>query len=180
VSAIPSSARHARGFSLLELVVVVCAIAILAGFALDRLLPLVGRAQRSAFVQVRSDLTSALLLEAADRITRGEAATLPELAAANPMTLLLEPPANYVGSLVWPDEARIPRASWYYDERLGRLGYRVGRYTRFAAGTGPAELIQLEVEFVYQDRDGDGMFDAAGDRFDGLRLKPVHAFDWPD
>jgi prepilin-type N-terminal cleavage/methylation domain-containing protein len=169
-----------RGFSLLELVVVVCAVAILVGLALDRLLPLVGRAQRAAFLQVRSDLNSALLLEAAERITRGEAATLPALAATNPMTLLLTPPANYVGSLEWPDEAEIPRASWYYDERLGRLVYRVGRFTRFAAGSGPAELIELEVEFVYQDRDGDGVFAAAGDRFDGLRLKPVHAFDWPD
>jgi hypothetical protein len=175
-----SSARLASGRSLLELVVVVCAVAILAGVALDRFLPLVGRAQRAAFLQVRSDLTSALLLEAADRITRGEAATLPELAATNPMTLLLTPPANYVGSLERPDEAEIPRASWYYDERLGRLGYRVGRHTRFAAGDGPAELIELEVAFVYQDRDGDGVFDAAGDRFDGLRLASVHAYDWPD
>jgi prepilin-type N-terminal cleavage/methylation domain-containing protein len=174
------SARQARGFSLLELVVVVCAVAILAAFAFDRLLPLVGRAQRAAFHQVRSDLSSALLLEAAERITRGEAATLPELAATNPMTLLLEPPANYVGSFERPDETEIPRASWYYDEHLGRLGYRVGRHTRFAAGTGPAELVELEVAFVYQDRDGDGVFDAAGDRFDGLRLRPVHAYDWPD
>jgi prepilin-type N-terminal cleavage/methylation domain-containing protein len=175
-----SSPRQARGFSLLELVVVVCAMAILAGFALDRLLPLVGRAQRAAFLQVRSDLTSALLLEAAERITRGESGTLPELAAVNPMTLLLDPPANYVGAFTRPDEAEIPRASWYYDERLGRLGYRVGRHTRFAAVDGPAELIELEVEFVYQDRDGDDVYDAAGDRFDGLRLKPVHAYDWPD
>jgi prepilin-type N-terminal cleavage/methylation domain-containing protein len=175
-----SSARHARGFSLLELIVVVCAVAILAGVALERILPLVGRAQRAAFLQVRSDLSSALLLEAADRITRGEAVTLSGLAATNPMTLLLEPPANYVGSLEWPAEAEIPRASWYYDERLGRLGYRVGRHTRFAAGDGPAELIELEVAFVYQDRDADGVFDAAGDRFEGLRLVPVHAYDWPD
>jgi general secretion pathway protein G len=180
VSAVRSSRRQARGFSLLELVVVACAVAILAGFALNRILPLIGRAQRAAFLQVRSDLTSALLLEAADRITRGEAATLPELTSTNPMTLLLTPPANYVGSLSSADVAEIPRASWYYDERLGRLGYRVGRYTRFAAGSGPAGLVELEVEFVYQDRDGDGVFDAAGDRFDGLRLIPVHAYDWPD
>ena len=65
--------RYARGFSLLELVVVVVAVAILTGVALDRLLPLVGRAQRAAFLRVQGDLQSALLLEAADRITRGEA-----------------------------------------------------------------------------------------------------------
>ena len=173
--------RHAaRGFSLLELVVVVIAVAILAAAALDRLLPLVGRAQRAAYLRVQGDLQSALLLEAAERITRGEADRLAELAGANPMTLLLKPPANYVGATAWADGAEIPRASWYYDEHEHRLGYRVGRYTRFKAQDGPSDLIELKVAFAYEDRDGDGVFDAAGDRFDGLKLEPVHAYDWPD
>jgi prepilin-type N-terminal cleavage/methylation domain-containing protein len=175
-----STRRYAHGFSLLELVVVVVAVAILTGVALERLLPLVGRAQRAAFLRVQGELQSTLLLEAAERITRGEAQTLPELAGANPMALLLKPPANYVGSVAWADETAIPRASWYFDEHLGRLGYRVGRYTRFESGDGPPDLIELTVAFVYQDRDADGVYDAAGDRFDGLRLTPVHAYDWPD
>jgi len=172
--------RRARGFTLLELIVVVAAVALLAGVALNRLLPLVGRAQRAAFLQVQNELKSALLLEAAERITRGESHTLPDLAAQNPMALLLEPPANYVGVVRRVDAAAIPRASWYYDERQGHLAYRVGRHTRFDAQGGPRDLIELEVAFVYQDRDADGMFDAAGDRFDGLRLTPVHAYKWPD
>jgi len=176
----PRAPYHAHGFSLLELVVVVAAVALLAGLALDRLLPLIGRAQRAAFVNVQRDLKSALLLEAAERITRGEAHTLAELAGANPMALLLEAPANYVGSVQRVDVAEIPRASWYFDERQGRLGYRVGRFTRFDAQGGPRDLIELNVAFVYQDRDADGVFDAAGDRFDGLRLTPVHAYEWPD
>jgi prepilin-type N-terminal cleavage/methylation domain-containing protein len=169
-----------RGFTLLELVVVVAAIAILAGVALERLVPLVGRAQRAAFVRVRGDLQSALLLEAADRITRGEAGSLPELATRNPMTLLLKPPANYVGPRDPRRDGEIPRASWYYDERAGRLAYRVGRYTRFEAKAGPRDVIELTVAFAYQDRDKDGQFDATGDLFDGLALETVHAYEWPD
>lgn len=173
--------RHfARGFSLLELVVVVIAIAILIGVALDRLLPLVGRAQRVAFLDVQRELQSALLLEAAGRITSGASATLPELAAANPMTLLLQPPPNYLGAIAAPEHADIPRASWYFDERSQTLAYRVGRYTRFAAKEGPDDRIELRVAFVFEDRDADGSFDAAGDRFGGLRLTPKHAYDWPD
>ena len=157
----------------------VAAVAVLAGVALNRLLPLVGRAQRVAFLQVQNELKSALLLEAAERITRGESHTLPDLAAQNPMALLLEPPANYVGAVRRVDDGAVPRASWYYDERQGRFAYRVGRHTRFDAQGGPARLDRARVAFVYQDRDADGMFDAAGDRFDGLRLTPVHAYDGP-
>lgn len=165
---------------MLELAVVVIAVAILAGVALDRLLPLVGRAQRAAFLDVQRELQSSLLLEAAERITRGEAATLPELAAANPMTLLLRPPANYKGAFAAAAEADIPPASWYFDERARALGYRVGRHTRFSAKGGPADRIELRVAFVYEDRDADGVFDPVRDRFGGLSLQPAHDYEWPE
>jgi prepilin-type N-terminal cleavage/methylation domain-containing protein len=171
--------RKPHGFSLVELMVVVIAVGILAGALLERVLPLIGRAQRTAFVQVRVDLQTALLLEAAERITRGEAATLPSLAQANPMTLLLSPPANYMGSFARPPDD-VPAASWYFDEHSHRLVYRVGRYARFDAQGGPPGRIELTTEFVFEDRDGSGSFEAARDEFEGLRLAPVHAFAWPD
>jgi prepilin-type N-terminal cleavage/methylation domain-containing protein len=172
--------RLARGFSLLELAVVVAAVAILVGVILDRVLPLVGRAQRAAFLDVQRDLQSSLRLAAAERIANGESGRLLELAAVNPMSLLLEPPRNYRGVLTAPEQAEAAPASWYFDEQTKRLGYRVGRYTRFAAQEGPADRIELAVAFVYDDRDADGVFDAARDQLDGLRLEPVHAYSWPD
>ncbi len=173
--------RISRGFTLLEFLVVVVAIGVLAGFALDRLLPLIGRAQRAAFLQTKAELQSALLLEAAEHITRGEPYKLAELAGTNPMTLLLVPPANYVGSLPWPeDDAELPRASWFFDERSHRLVYRVGKHTRFDRLDGPRDRIDLEVAFVYTDRDGNGEFDATGDRFGGLHLRAANAYDWPE
>jgi len=171
--------QRPRGFSLVELLVVVIAVGILAGALLERVLPLIGRAQRAAFVQLRVDLQTALLLEAAERITRGEAATLPSLADANPMTLLLSPPANYLGSFARPPE-NVPAASWYFDEHSHRLVYRVGRYARFDPLGGPPRRIELATEFVFEDRDGSGSFEPVRDDFEGLRLTPVHAFAWPD
>ena len=172
--------RTQRGLSLVELMVVVIAVGILAGALLERVLPLIGRAQRTAFVQVRVDLQTALLLKAAERITRGEGATLPSLAGVNPMTLLLTPPANYVGSFARPADEDVPGASWYFDEHSRRLVYRVGRYTRFDPQGGPPGRIELTTEFVFEDRDGDGSFDPPRDEFEGLRLTPVHPFAWPD
>ncbi|HEY7671916.1 MAG TPA: type II secretion system protein [Gammaproteobacteria bacterium] len=170
----------ARGFTLIELLVVVIIVGIMAGLALDRLLPLIGRAQRAAFLQVQSELRSALLLEAAERLTRGQDATLPELAGVNPMTLLLEVPGNYLGTLDAVANRALPRASWFYDPKTARLVYTVGRYTRFAAREGPTDRIELAVKFAFEDRDGNGAYDAAVDDFAGLRLIPVHAYDWPD
>jgi prepilin-type N-terminal cleavage/methylation domain-containing protein len=169
----------ARGFTFLEFVVVIIVIAILAGFALDRLLPLIGRAERASFLQVRTELQSALMLEAADRITRGESATLPEIVAINPMTMLLDPPANYRGT-VQAAVRELERASWYYDEGRERLVYRVGTHTRFDPLDGPADRIELRVAFVYRDGNGDDVYSPSADRFDGLRLESVHGYSWPD
>ena len=169
-----------RGFTLIEMVVVVIAISILAGFALDRLLPLIGRAERIAFLQVQAELQTALLLEAADLITRGENAKLPDLAAGNPMRMLLKTPANYAGALRPADPADVAGDTWYYDERLGRLVYRVGRYTRFDPLDGPRGRVEFRVALVYRDGNGDGSFDPASDRFEGLRLEPASPYRWPD
>ena len=171
---------RSRGFSLVELLVVVVVVGVVMGAVLDRVLPLIGRAQRTAFMQLKADLQSALLLEAAERITRGEAATLPSLANVNPMTLLLTPPANYLGSFAAPAADDVPAASWYFDEHTRRLVYRVGRYTRFDAQGGPPGRIELTTEFVFDDRNGSGSFEPARDGFRGLRVTPVHAFAWPD
>ena len=170
----------ARGFTLLELVVVIVIIGILAGFLLDRVLPLIGQAERVAFQQVRAQVQSALLLEAAERIARGESSSLGELAGANPMSLLLQPPGNYLGERSSPRISDLPRAAWYFDTREGRLVYRPGRQAEVEMLDGPDDRIELAVSFAYRDRDGDGRFQPSVDNFDGLRLAPVYPFRWLD
>lgn len=169
-----------RGFSLLELVVVIVAVGIVSGFALDRLLPLIGRAERIAFLQTQSQLQSALLLEAAERITRGKSNTLASLTATNPMLLLLKPPANYLGTYPSPAAPQVDTASWYYDETNDHLVYQVGRYTTFESYEGPEDRIELEVRFAYRDRNEDGVYTPGGDSFEGLRLDSVYRYYWPD
>jgi general secretion pathway protein G len=177
---VPSSLARVAGFSLIELAVVVVIVGILVAVVLDRLLPLIGRAERAAFMQTQADLQSALLLEAAERITAGESAKLAELAVGNPMRLFLRPPLNYLGPLEPGEADNVPGASWYFDEQDGRLAYRVGRHTRFDPLGGTPDRVEFKVAFVFEDRDGDDRFDPARDRFGGLKLEPVHAYAWPD
>ena len=61
----PLPIARGAGFSLIELAVVVVIVGVLIGVVLDRLLPLIGRAERAAFLQTQADLQSALLVEAA-------------------------------------------------------------------------------------------------------------------
>jgi len=176
----PAPRSHAAGFSLLELAVVVVIVGILVAVVLDRLLPLIGRAERVAFLQTQADLQSALLLEAAQRITSGESDRLAELAAGDPMRLFLRPPLNYLGPLSRGEAEKVGGGNWYFDEQDGRLAYRVGRHTRFDPLGGAPDRVEFRIAFVFEDRDGDAKFDAAHDRFGGLRLEPTHAYSWPD
>jgi prepilin-type N-terminal cleavage/methylation domain-containing protein len=172
--------RHRlQGFSLLELVVVIVLVAVLSGFLLDRVLPLIGQAERVAFLQTRQQIQNALLLEAAERIVRGESASLASLVGTNPMSLLLEPPGNYLGAGSIGDKS-LPPGSWHFDADRNLLVYRPGRQARFDPLDGPADRIEMQVSFVYQDRDLDGAFDASVDAFDGLRFESVHAYAWPN
>lgn len=171
---------RSRGFSLFELVVVIVVIAILSGFLLSRVLPLIGQAERAAFLQTRQQIQSALLLEAAERVVRGESRTLIGLTGTNPMDLLLEPPGNYEGTITEFSGETLPRRAWFFDEDDRLLVYRPGRQAKFDALEGPDDRIEMRVSFVYTDRDADGAYDASIDHFDGLRLEALHLYAWPE
>ncbi|HUF74416.1 MAG TPA: prepilin-type N-terminal cleavage/methylation domain-containing protein [Gammaproteobacteria bacterium] len=173
-------ARASRGFSLFELVVVIVVIAILSGLLLARVLPLIGQAERVAFLQTKQQIQNALLLEAAGRVVRGESGTLASLTGTNPMDLLLEPPGNYAGTISRLTSETLPRRSWLFDGEADLLVYRPGRQAKFEALEGPADRIEMRVSFVYRDRDEDGAYNASIDRFDGLRLESLHPYAWPD
>jgi type II secretory pathway pseudopilin PulG len=163
-----------RGFSFVELAVIVTCVGIVTGLLLQRVLPLMRIAEKTAFEQVRGQLASAVLLEAAGRVARGESASLEALDGSNPMELLLEQPAIYAGSVAGGDHGEVPRRSWYFDENAGLLFYRPG--SRVAQSAPGADGIALRVRFTYRDRDGDGHFDAVRDRFDGLALDQAGSF----
>ena len=85
-----------------------------------------------------------MLLEAAERVVRGESATLISLTGANPMDLLLEPPGNYAGSGSRSSAEGMPRRSWYFVEDDRLLVYRPGREASFEAlekWTGTSETV---------------------------------------
>ncbi len=166
-----------RGFSLLELVVVIVIIGTLLAVALNRLLPYIDEAERVGVLTLESQIKSTLLTDAAKRIAGGRAASISELDGSNPMRLMLEPPKNYVGEKRVDQRSAVPRRNWYFDLKTRRLVYRIGR--RF--GWSDEEFLddpEFEVRVAFNDRNGNSRFEPGTDEFHGIRLNTVAGAEW--
>lgn len=119
-----------RGFTLLELAVVVCAVAMLVTVALDRLLRYAEIAEKSAMEQSVAAMRSALSLRFAALYLKSRPEALPGLMEENPMDWLAERPPGYAGSLWNPALPDLARPSWYYDSARKEIVY-VPLRTRF-------------------------------------------------
>ena len=170
--------RRVTGFTLFELVLVIVIISTLVAVVLDRLLPYIDEAERVAVLRVEGQLRSTLVMEAAERIVRGESARIVELHGANPVKFLLEPPKNYVGELDGRGADEAPARHWYFDRDRGRLVYRLGEPFALESSGGPREHPAFAVRVEFDDRDANGGFDASRDELYGVRLVRMAGSDW--
>ena len=170
--------RHTRGFSLLELVVVIAIIGILLAVAINRLLPYIDEAERIGVVTLESQIKGTLTLLAAKRIAGGKAASILELDGSNPMHLMLEAPQNYVGELRGNESASVPHRNWYFDVSTRRLVYHKGQPFSSIGDRGLMDDPEFEVRVAYEDRDGDGSFQPGTDELYGVRLQRVAGAEW--
>src|SRR3954463_1013001 len=106
---------RARGFTLIELVVVISAVALLFGVALDRLLRYQEMGERAGLEQNLAAINTALTMRFAAYIAAGRPHAIEAVAGKNPVELLSRPPENYLGELYSPEVSSLPRASWYFD-----------------------------------------------------------------
>lgn len=171
------AAQLNAGFTLLELVVVIIIISVLLATAATRLLPYLDEAERVSVLSIESQLRNTLLMEAAQRIVRGQSASIGELEQANPMALLLQAPDNYIGERR-ADRDSLPERRWYFDPGKKRLVYRRGEPYTLAAGGPPLRDPEFEVRVIFSDRNADGVFNAAEDEFYGVRLLRMAGSDW--
>lgn len=161
-------AEPARGFSLLEFVIVVAVIALLAGVGLHRLWGVSVEAERVAMEQIVGSLRSAIGIKVANHFLRNDFAGLRALEGSNPMDQLAEAPGNYVGALAGADAAAVEPGRWYFDSGNRTLVYRVRNAGSFISTLpGPARA-RFKVEVVYGE----------GGAPQGARLVAVESYAW--
>ena len=112
-----------RGFSLFELALVVAIIGVLAAALLSRVTMYQEEAERVAMENVVGVLRSALGMKAGQMVAQGRAAEVSKLLTINPMDLLAQKPANYLGEVSTPQKEKISRGNWYFDRKKLLLVY---------------------------------------------------------
>lgn len=167
-----------RGFSFLELVVVIVIISVLLVVAISRLLALQVDAERVAMESVAGALRSALGIKVAHHIVKSDMRGLERLAGSNPMAQLAEVPVNYLGELAAPDPRKLPDGHWYFDTRDGTLVYLVRNKGFFEGGLAEPPRARFAIQLVYEDRNASGRYEPGVDEIQGLRLVPLEPYAW--
>ena len=167
-----------RGFTLLELVIVIGIIGFLIVLALDRLLGLRVEAERVAMEEVLGALRAGVAMELVSLVVQGRDGDLVRLDGGNPMDSLMQAPPNYLGEREAADPERIPAGSWYFDrgDRLLVYCVRYGKYFETEL-SGPARA-RFRLELVYRDRNADGRFEPEVDGLHGARIRAAEAYRW--
>jgi prepilin-type N-terminal cleavage/methylation domain-containing protein len=170
--------RSERGFSLLELLIVIVIVSVLLVVAIDRLLALRYEAERAMVQSVIGALRSALYIEFAGAAARGQLRSMDTAGGTNPMLRLAEKPDNYAGEFFGPDPGVFEPGTWYFDSRDRALVYVVRFPQRFVTSLSGPPRVRLTVEPDYEDLDRNGRFDPGRDPVRGLKLVPLEPFHW--
>jgi len=165
--------RLRAGFSLFEVVVVICLVGIFASILLDRVLRYQEIAEKTAMETTLGALRSAQVLQLGARIIHGGLPAAAKLADENPIEWLAEPPPGYLGALHDASIANVPKGSWYFDLKNKELIYRPQR-TRFLV-PGPDGSDRLRFRVVVKL---EGIEKAVVPSIAELGIRPVVPINW--
>lgn len=170
--------RARRGFSLLELVIVIVIVSVLLVIAIDRLLRLRFEAERVTVQSVIAAMKSGLYVEFAAAAAGGRDARIDAARGTNPMLRLAERPESYAGEFFGADPKLFEPGTWYFDTRDRALVYLVRFPERFVSALPDPPRLRLAVEPDYDDLDRNGRFDAGRDPVRGLKLVALEPYHW--
>jgi len=174
-----NSIRSCRGFTLIELIVVITVIVILAGLFLVRIPGYQEQAEKAAMQQVEGALQTALVLRYGALMTRGAAneKELSALAADNPMNWLQRLPPNYRGEYYDPTPRTVAPGNWMFDLKSRDLIYVVDHGDAFTPGKDGKKWIRFHARLGYAPMLGQAQ---AGKELVSTLFEPTEPYHWLD
>jgi len=161
------------GFTLIELIVVVCIVALCAALLLDRLRFYQEATEKAVMEYTVATVKSALQLQVAAMLVRGEEKKIGTLARANPVDWLMEPPVGYRGEFRAPQPA-VPRGSWYFDATRNELVYVPNLDAHLERLADGSKRLRFRVQLSFEPAEPD----SEPRRFSGMRVEPVTPYTW--
>jgi general secretion pathway protein G len=140
-----------QGFTLIELVMVVCIVAITATVGLDRLFWYQGQAEKINMEYTASMIKSGLWMSAASLMMADRGAEVPTLAQQNPINLLAEKPANYLGELDSSKTEAIKGGNWFYDASSKQVVYVVSQRRNFTPVVADDFMVRYSMKVLYSE-----------------------------
>ena len=138
------------GFTLFELIVVVCIVAIMAGILFNRLQLYQEAAEKAAMQQTAAAIKSALQMRVASYMINGRDNEIEHLRGENPVSWLQEKPADYAGEFYADAYARVRPGSWYFDLNRRELIYVVNLGANFKPGPDGRKWARYRVRIEYE------------------------------
>lgn len=176
VSCIPYPVSS-KGFTLLELVVVIIIVMVMMGLFLDRAQFYQEQAEKVAMETVAGTIQSALTMQYGEILTRGKASDVAVLAKDNPMNWLQRKPHNYGGEFYDPTPLSVEPGSWVFDLKSRDLVYVMHNANYFKPGKDGKKWIRFH---VVMSREPSRLPSMQGERpeLTGLLFEPVEPYSW--
>ncbi len=172
--------EFSKGFTLLELIVVVSIVALLAGTLLSRIPYYQEQAEKTVMEQMAGAMQSALIMRYGSLMAHGAGAEkgLNALAIDNPMDWLQQKPKNYAGEFFDPTPKTVAPGHWMFDLKSRELIYVLDRSDYFTPGKDGQKWIRFHVRLEYESPAGG----ATGSRKElaSTLFEPTQPYRWFD
>jgi prepilin-type N-terminal cleavage/methylation domain-containing protein len=161
--------RSLRGFTLLELIVVIVIISVLGTVALGRLRYYQERAEKAMMEYTLEAVTMGLRIHMAELMVSNRSERLRELERENPMRWMEEPPTGYAGEYVMSPKP----GNWYFISDKHELVY-VPKYRDYLeGGEGNGRELHFRPALHYLGNAESGTKSVVG-----VGMAPVNKYQW--
>ena len=169
--------QNHKGFTLLEMIVVIVLIGWLGLIILDRVWKFRVYAEEAAVTVTIGNIRSALGLEVAKLAVRGKIKNIANLTNTNPMKLLAQTPNNYLGEVTNISQVE-DKGVWYFNNIDHTLNYIVNYTENFNSNVKGIKRTRHRLKVVYTDNNSNNRFDKNIDSINGLDLVALEPFHW--